>query len=123
MVHRRASVSPGRLANSSAKLVPPSYPGRLSADTFWSTFASTGGETARASVMAAPSLMADPPMDPISAFIRLFIGDGGPGQNGGLLIGNGGDGLPGQNGGNGGFLIGDGDTGSPGSAGGDGSVN
>jgi hypothetical protein len=36
-------------------------------------------------------------MDPISAFIRLFIGDGGPGQNGGLLIGNGGDGLPGQN--------------------------
>ena len=55
--------------------------------------------------------------DPISALISVFIGNGGPGQNGGLLIGNGGDGGPGQNGGNGGLLFGNGGKGGDGSAG------
>src|SRR5262249_10899386 len=54
----------------------------------------------------------------------LLIGDGVlPGQNGGLLIGNGADGGAGQKGGNGGLLYGnggDGGNGAEGQAGGDG---
>ena len=56
--------------------------------------------------------------NPIAAFIGVFIGNGDePGENGGLLIGNGADGGPGQNGGRGGLLFGNGGNGGIGLAG------
>jgi len=56
---------------------------------------------------AAPNL--------IGSFVGIFIGDGvEPGQNAGLLIGNGADGGPGQNGGRGGLLWGNGGNGGNG---------
>ncbi|WP_194163549.1 hypothetical protein [Mycolicibacterium sp. P1-5] len=54
------------------------------------------------------------PNDVIGDVVRIFIGDGGPGQNAGLLVGNGGDGLPGQDGGRGGLLFGNGGNGGTG---------
>jgi hypothetical protein len=56
--------------------------------------------------------------DPLTAFIRIFVSNGDePGENGGLLIGNGADGGPGQNGGRGGLLFGNGGRGGDGLAG------
>lgn len=50
---------------------------------------------------------------------RMFISNGFPGRNAGLLIGNGGYGvLPGQDGGRGGLLLGNGGDGAPGARGG-----
>jgi hypothetical protein len=61
---------------------------------------------------------AAPGTDPISAFIRVFIGNGtADNPNAGLLIGNGFDGLAGQNGGNAGLLFGSGGAGGVGTAG------
>lgn len=56
--------------------------------------------------------------DPLAAFIKIFVSNGDePGENGGLLIGNGADGGPGQNGGRGGLLMGNGGAGGAGLAG------
>jgi hypothetical protein len=49
--------------------------------------------------------------DLLGAVFGIFVSNGAPGQNAGLLIGNGGDGLPGQDGGNGGLLFGNGGRG------------
>ncbi|MGE4363307.1 MAG: PGRS repeat-containing protein, partial [Mycolicibacterium sp.] len=64
-------------------------------------------------------------VNPIAGVIGIFIGNGDePGENGGLLFGNGADGAPGQNGGRGGLLFGNGGRGGdavlPGQKGGDG---
>ncbi|WP_283817855.1 hypothetical protein [Mycolicibacterium lacusdiani] len=69
----------------------------------------------------APSLPGTPPPDLgtfIGSMVKVFISDGGPGQNAGLLIGNGGHGFAGQNGGNGGLLFGNGGDGGYGVRGG-----
>ena len=48
----------------------------------------------------------------LGAVIGVFISNGDePGENGGLFVGNGADGAPGQNGGNGGLLFGNGGKG------------
>ncbi|WP_142392527.1 hypothetical protein [Mycobacterium sp. 3519A] len=53
----------------------------------------------------------------IGAVVGIFISNGDePGENGGLLIGNGADGGPGQNGGHGGLLFGNGGRGGDGIA-------
>ena len=53
--------------------------------------------------------------NPIGSLIGVFIGNGDePGENGGLLIGNGADGAPGQDGGRGGLLFGNGGRGGDG---------
>ena len=52
----------------------------------------------------------------VGAVFGIFVSNGGPGQNAGLLIGDGGDGLPGQDGGNGGLLFGNGGSGGAGTA-------
>ncbi len=54
--------------------------------------------------------------DLVGAVFGIFVSNGAPGQNAGLLIGNGGDGLPGQDGGNGGLLFGNGGRGGDGTA-------
>jgi hypothetical protein len=61
---------------------------------------------------------AAPGTDPISALIRIFVGNGtADNPNAGLLIGSGFDGLAGQNGGSGGLLFGSGGSGGAGTAG------
>jgi hypothetical protein len=68
-----------------------------------------------------PSLPGTPPPDLgtfIGSMVKVFISDGGPGQNAGLLIGNGGHGFAGQDGGNGGLLFGNGGDGGYGLRGG-----
>ncbi|WP_412178119.1 PGRS repeat-containing protein, partial [Mycolicibacterium elephantis] len=74
-----------------------------------------------------PSVTGFALFSPTGAFLGLIgpggllIGDGVlPGQNGGLLIGNGADGGPGQAGGHGGMLFGNGGNGGDGLAGQDG---
>jgi hypothetical protein len=55
---------------------------------------------------------------PLSALVAVFVSDGDePGENAGLLIGNGADGGPGQDGGRGGLLMGNGGRGGDGLAG------
>jgi len=55
------------------------------------------------------TFQAGPGGDLISALVAVFISNGDePGENGELLIGNGADGGPGQNGGRGGLLFGNG---------------
>ena len=57
----------------------------------------------------------------VAALIGVFIGNGDePGENGGLLIGNGAPGAPGQDGGRGGLLFGNGGRGGDGLTGQDG---
>jgi hypothetical protein len=75
-----------------------------------------GGDYVAAVPQYVATFQPGPGGDLITALIAVFISNGDePGENGGLLIGNGADGGPGQNGGRGGLLFGNGGNGGAGS--------
>jgi hypothetical protein len=88
-------------------------------------FAAPDGDVGAAVPQRVANFQPGPGGDLIAALIAVFISNGDePGENGGLLIGNGADGGPGQDGGRGGLLFGNGGNGGagldPGQAGGNG---
>jgi hypothetical protein len=122
-----ASWSPEATSNSAGRQ-PVSLIGStglaLSPAAFREPGASTRGKSSTATTLihsstlerampaATPDLVPNAnPMGMLGAVFAVFVSNGGPGQNGGLLIGNGGDGLPGAAGGNGGLLFGNGGKG------------
>lgn len=72
-------------------------------------------DTNRSATQPITGLQPNGGADLVTALVSVFVGNGDePGENGGLLIGNGAPGAPGQDGGRGGLLFGNGGRGGDG---------
>ncbi|HEX7824261.1 MAG TPA: hypothetical protein VF477_05130, partial [Mycobacterium sp.] len=116
------SVTPAIQLTSMGSPLPMAPPAGTECGQLWCAGLIGSAQSPAPSVLYAatltPTISSASGLDPVSAVVRIFIGNGtAENPNAGLLIGNGFNGAAGQDGGRGGLLFGSGGDGGAGVAG------